>query len=50
MSKEIIAKAQERMNQSHQSLAREFSHIRAGVPMLVCWTVFQLSTTVLQRH
>ena len=30
MSKEIIAKAQERMNQSHQSLAREFSHIRAG--------------------
>ena len=30
MSKEIIAKAQERMNQSHQSLGREFSHIRAG--------------------
>ena len=30
MTKEIIAKAQERMAHSHQSLAREFGNIRAG--------------------
>lgn len=30
MSKEIVTKAQERMAQSHQSLAREFAAIRAG--------------------
>ncbi|MGZ7253905.1 ribosome recycling factor, partial [Streptococcus pyogenes] len=30
MTKEIIAKAKERMAHSHQSLAREFGNIRAG--------------------
>lgn len=30
MTKEIVAKAQERMAHSHQSLAREFGNIRAG--------------------